>query len=184
MNKADNTPRVFGIIGWKNTGKTHLVERLVAALVKRGYRVATIKHAHHSFDIDHKGRDSYRHRMAGASQVMVVSESRFALMAEGMGAGGVPDLSTLLAKLEPTDFVLLEGFKTAPLPKIECYRGGADKLLAHGDKTIVGIASDTDIKTPPCEVLDLNDTDGLCDFIIKHTSPNKSPQKNQPCPKA
>ena len=127
MNKADNNPRVFGIIGWKNTGKTHLVERLVAALVKRGYRVATIKHAHHSFDIDHKGRDSYRHRMAGASQVMVVSESRFALMGEGMGAGGVPDLSTLLAKLEPTDFVLLEGFKTAPLPKIECYRGGADK---------------------------------------------------------
>ncbi|MCA8833971.1 MAG: molybdopterin-guanine dinucleotide biosynthesis protein B, partial [Proteobacteria bacterium] len=175
MNKADNTPRVFGIIGWKNTGKTHLVERLVAVLVKRGYRVATIKHAHHSFDIDHKGRDSYRHRMAGASQVMVVSESRFALMAEGMGAGGVPDLSTLLAKLEPTDFVLLEGFKTAPLPKIECYRGGADKLLAHGDKTIVGIASDTKIKTPPCPVLDLNDTDGLCDFIIKHTSPNKSP---------
>ena len=127
MNKAENTPRVFGIIGWKNTGKTHLVERLVAALVKRGYRVATIKHAHHSFDIDHKGRDSYRHRMAGASQVMVVSESRFALMAEGMGAGGVPDLSTLLAKLEPTDFVLLEGFKTAPLPKIECYRGGRIK---------------------------------------------------------
>ncbi len=177
MNKADNNPRVFGIIGWKNTGKTHLVERLVAALVKRGYRVATIKHAHHSFDIDHKGRDSYRHRMAGASQVMVVSESRFALM----GEGGVPDLSTLLAKLEPTDFVLLEGFKTAPLPKIECYRGGADKesgtqnLLAQNDKTIVGIASDAKIKNPPCEVLDLNDTDGLCDFIIKHASPNKSP---------
>ncbi len=180
MNKADNTPRVFGIIGWKNTGKTHLVERLVTALVKRGYRVATIKHAHHSFDIDHKGRDSYRHRMAGASQVMVVSDSRFALMGEGLGEGGVPDLSTLLAKLEPTDFVLLEGFKTAPLPKIECYRGGADSadtpnLLAQNDKTIVGIASDAKIKTPPCEVLDLNDTDGLCDFIIKHTSPNKSP---------
>ncbi len=181
MNKADNTPRVFGIIGWKNTGKTHLVARLVAALVARGYRVATIKHAHHSFDIDHKGRDSYRHRMAGASQVMVVSESRFALMAEGMGAGGVPDLSTLLAKLEPTDFVLLEGFKTAPLPKIECYRGEADKesdtpnLLAKTDKTIVGIASDANIKNPPCAVLDLNDTDGLCDFIINHTSPNKSP---------
>ncbi len=176
MNKADNTPRVFGIIGWKNTGKTHLVERLVTALVKRGYRVATIKHAHHSFDIDHKGRDSYRHRMAGASQVMVVSESRFALM----GEGGVPDLSTLLAKLEPTDFVLLEGFKTAPLPKIECYRGEADtpNLLAKTDKTIVGIASDTDIKTPPCPVLDLNDTDGLCDFIIKHTSPNNSPPKS------
>ncbi len=181
MNKVENNPRVFGIIGWKNTGKTHLVARLVAALVKRGYRVATIKHAHHSFDIDHKGRDSYRHRMAGASQVMVVSESRFALMGEGLGEGGVPDLSTLLAKLEPTDFVLLEGFKTAPLPKMECYRGGADKesapqnLLAQNDKTIVGIASDTDIKNPPCEVLDLNDAEGLCDFIIKHTSPNKSP---------
>ncbi len=184
MNKAENNPRVFGIIGWKNTGKTHLVERLVTALVARGYRVATIKHAHHSFDIDHKGRDSYRHRVAGASQVMVVSESRFALM----GEGGVPDLSTLLAKLEPTDFVLLEGFKTAPLPKMECYRGGMDSadtpnLLAHEDKTIVGIASDTLIKNPPCTVLDLNDTDGLCDFIINHTSPNKSLAPKSTMPK-
>ena len=112
---------VFGVIGWKNSGKTGLVERLVYELNRRGFSVSTLKHAHHSFDVDRPGKDSYRHRVAGASQVMVSSEERSALISEFRGSSA-PSLSTLLTKLEPVDIVLVEGWKCDSHPKIETWR--------------------------------------------------------------
>ena len=107
---------VFGVVGYKNTGKTGLMERLVSEITGRGFSVSTIKHAHHSFDVDHPGKDSYRHRSAGASQVLLSSGARWALMSELRGADE-PDLDVLLAQLDPVDLVLIEGYKTNPHPK-------------------------------------------------------------------
>lgn len=116
--------KVFGITGWKNAGKTTLVERLVTNITGRGLRVSTVKHAHHDFDIDQPGRDSHRHRMAGAEQVLVASARRWALMTELRGAPE-PPLDALLAALAPVDLVLVEGFKRDPLPRIEIRRAAA-----------------------------------------------------------
>ncbi len=158
--------KVFGITGWKNTGKTGLVERLVTELSARGFSVSTVKHAHHSFDVDHEGRDSYRHREAGAREVLLSSGNRWALMHELRGAPEVP-LSELLTKLTPVDLVLVEGFKAEGHEKLECHRAEAGKaVLAHKDETIVAVASDVDLGvTQP--VFDLNDTAAIADFVVK-----------------
>ncbi len=111
---------VFGVTGWKNAGKTGLMERLVAEFCGRGLRVSTLKHAHHSFDVDHPGKDSHRHRMAGASQVLLASTERWALMNEHRGAPE-PSLAALLAKLDPVDLVLIEGWKRDKHPKVEAW---------------------------------------------------------------
>ncbi len=158
--------KVFGITGWKNTGKTGLVERLVTELSARGISVSTIKHAHHSFDVDHEGRDSYRHREAGAREVLLSSGNRWALMHELRGAPEVP-LAELLAKLAPVDLVLIEGFKAEGHEKLECHRSEAGKaVLAAEDDTIVAVASDValDVSQP---VFDLNDTKAIANFVIK-----------------
>ena len=115
------TQRVFGITGWKNSGKTTLTEKLVAELTRRGFRVSTVKHAHHDFDIDHEGADSYRHRLAGAVEVAVVSGRRWALMHELRGEDE-PKLEEILARLAPCDLVLVEGYKREGHPKIETRR--------------------------------------------------------------
>ncbi|TKZ22339.1 molybdopterin-guanine dinucleotide biosynthesis protein B [Shimia litoralis] len=157
--------KIFGVTGWKNAGKTGLMERLVSEITSRGLRVSTLKHAHHSFDVDHPGRDSYRHREAGASQVLLVSEHRWALMSEQRGAPE-PALEELLQKLSPVDLVLIEGYKREPHPKIEAFRAVANNpLIAEGDKTIVAIASDCpiDIDRP---VFDLDDTIQIANFIL------------------
>lgn len=156
--------RVYGVTGWKNTGKTTLTEQLVAELVGQGLRVSTIKHAHHATEIDHPGRDSYRHRTAGAGQVIVASPVRWALMTELRGAGE-PPLADLLARFDPCDLVLIEGYKTAPHPKIETHRQAAGRdLLAPGNATIRAIASDGPLDTPlPC--YDLDDVAGIAAFI-------------------
>mgnify|MGYP005990787251 CR=1 FL=1 len=157
--------KIFGVTGWKNAGKTGLMERLVSEITSRGLRVSTLKHAHHSFDVDHPGRDSYRHREAGASQVLLVSEHRWALMSEQRGAPE-PALEELLQKLSPVDLVLIEGYKREPHPKIEAFRAVANNpLIAEGDKTIVAIASDCpiDIDRP---VFDLDDTIQSANFIL------------------
>lgn len=117
--------KVYGVVGWKNSGKTTLVERLVAEISARGFTVSTVKHAHHAFDIDHEGKDSWRHRKAGAAQVLVASKQRWALMTELRGAPE-PSLSLLLAQLSPVDLVLVEGFKGAAGPKIEICLSGDD----------------------------------------------------------
>lgn len=156
--------KIFGIMGWKNSGKTGLMERLVAGFTAQGLRVSTIKHAHHDFDIDQEGRDSYRHRAAGAAEVLLASGTRWALMHELRGADE-PDLDQLLAKLSPVDLVLIEGFKHASHPKIECRRAAADRPpLADDDPHILAIASDHDIPTDKV-VFDLNDTDAIMQFI-------------------
>jgi molybdopterin-guanine dinucleotide biosynthesis protein MobB len=156
--------KIFGVTGWKNSGKTGLMERLITEFTMRGLTVSSIKHAHHSFDIDHPGRDSYRHRDAGARQVFLASRNRWALMHE-LREEEEPSLGDLLKQLSPVDLVLIEGYKRDQHPKIEAHRKETGQpLIAPGDETIVAVASDTSI-TVDCPVLDLNDTGAIADFI-------------------
>jgi molybdopterin-guanine dinucleotide biosynthesis adapter protein len=139
--------KVYGVTGWKNSGKTTLVERLVAEITARGLTVSTLKHAHHSFDVDRPGKDSHRHRMAGATQVLVSSRQRWALMTENR-AGPEPPLADLLARLDPVDLVLIEGYKRDRHPKIEARRlATAQSLIAAEDPTIEAIATDAPFDT-------------------------------------
>ena len=157
--------RVYGIVGYKNAGKTGLMERLVSEITGRGFTVSTLKHAHHSFDVDHPGKDSHRHRVAGASQVLLASRNRWALMSEMRGADE-PPLSALLPKLDPVDLVLIEGYKRDTHPKVEAFRAETgNPLIAREDDTIRAVASDTplDLDRP---VFDLDDTAAIADFIL------------------
>lgn len=158
--------KLYGVTGWKNAGKTGLMERLVQEFVARGFRVSTVKHAHHTFDVDHEGKDSHRHRIAGASEVLLASRNRFALMHE-LRDDDEPTLDMLLSKLAPVDLVLIEGYKRDRHPKIEAFRAETgNALIAPDDPTIRAIASDTpiDLDRP---VFDLNDTKSIADFITK-----------------
>ncbi|CAD7045215.1 molybdopterin-guanine dinucleotide biosynthesis protein B [Pseudorhizobium endolithicum] len=159
-------PRVFGIAGWKNSGKTGLAVRLVEEFTRRGYRISTIKHAHHDFDIDRVGADSYRHRQAGAHEVALVSGTRFAVMHELRGAPE-PSFEDILARLSPCDLVLVEGYKREPVPKIEARRREAAKRepLAPSDPHIVAIAADHPVADGSLPVFDLDDTEAIADFI-------------------
>lgn len=157
--------KVFGVTGYKNAGKTGLMERLVAEITGRGLTVSTLKHAHHTFDVDHPGKDSYRHRAAGASQVLLSSGKRWALMSELDGATE-PPLATLLEKLDPVDLVLIEGYKRDRHPKIEAYRHETGHpVLAHDDPTIRAVAADAPL-TVPQPVFDLDDTQAIANFIL------------------
>jgi molybdopterin-guanine dinucleotide biosynthesis protein B len=159
---------VFGIAGFKNAGKTTLTERLVAELTKRGYVVSTVKHAHHAFDIDHEGRDSHRHRKAGAREVAIVSRNRWALVHELRGEDE-PPFTAVLEKLEACDLVLVEGYKREGHPKLEVRRAGLDHPeLAGDDPTVVAIAADFAITDAPVPVLDMNDIAAVADFIVAH----------------
>lgn len=156
---------VYGVVGWKNAGKTGLMERLVTEITGRGISVSTVKHAHHSFDVDHPGKDSHRHRVAGATEVLLASRNRFALMHE-LRDEAEPALSTLLQKLAPVDLVLIEGYKRDSHPKIEAHRAvTGNPLIAPGDPTVRAVASDTplDLDRP---VFYLNDTAAIADFIL------------------
>ena len=158
--------RLFGVVGWKNAGKTGLMERLVAEITGRGFTVSTVKHAHHTFDVDHPGKDSYRHRAAGATEVLLASRNRFALMHE-LRSEDEPPLSMLLEKLAPVDLVLVEGYKRDSHPKVEAHRAETgNPLIAPEDPTVRAVASDTplDLDRP---VFDLNDTKAIADFILK-----------------
>ena len=157
--------KVFGIVGFKNAGKTGLMERLVAEITSRGFSVSTIKHAHHSFDLDQPGKDSFRHRAAGAGQVLLASRARWALMTE-LGDAPEPPLADLIARLDPVDLVLVEGYKRDDHPKIEAYRAQTGhKLLAPDDPQVRAVASDTNIDVP-CPVFDLDATADIADFIL------------------
>lgn len=157
--------RVYGVTGWKNAGKTGLMERLVAEFTARGMSVSTIKHAHHAVDVDQKGTDSYRHREAGAREVVLASAKRFAVMHELRDAEE-PTLEALIARLAPVDLVLVEGYKRAPHPKIEAYRAAAGHpLIAPESASIRAVAADCEIKAP-CPVLPLDDTGAIADFIL------------------
>jgi molybdopterin-guanine dinucleotide biosynthesis protein MobB len=158
--------RVYGVTGWKNSGKTTLVERLVAEITGRGLTVSTIKHAHRGFDADHPGKDSYRHRAAGAAQVLVASPDRWALMSELRGAEA-PSLAALLARLDPVDLVLVEGYKRDRHPQIEARRTatGLD-LIAEADDTIEAVAVDAPLMGLAVPVFDLDDISAVADFIL------------------
>lgn len=159
--------RIYGITGWKNSGKTGLVERLVAEVTVRGFSVSTIKHAHHSFDVDHPGRDSYRHRDAGASEVMLTSANRWALMHE-LRTQDEPHLDELLAKMSPVDLILIEGYKTGTHEKIECHRVATGQpLLALNDPQIKLVASDAEPETGGRPCVDLDDTAAIADFVLQ-----------------
>lgn len=160
------TQRVFGITGWKNSGKTTLAERLVAELARRGWKVSTVKHAHHDFDIDKEGTDSFRHRQAGASEVAIVSGRRWALMHELRGEDE-PSLAEVLKRLAPCDLVLVEGYKREGHNKIETRRRGAKDTtpLSSGDPTILAIASDHAVPGSALPVFDLDDVAAIADFV-------------------
>ena len=159
--------KVFGFAGWSGSGKTTLIEKLIPRFTGVGLRVSLIKHAHHTFDVDQPGKDSYRHRHAGASEVLVTSSRRWVLMHELRGAAE-PSFDAQLAKLSPCDIVIVEGFKHAPIPKLEVWRRATGEPLLHpNDPHIVAVASDTKVETK-LPLLDLNDDATISSFILAH----------------
>jgi molybdopterin-guanine dinucleotide biosynthesis protein B len=159
--------RVYGIIGWKNSGKTGLMERLVAEISRRGFSVSTVKHVHHAVDLDQPGKDTFRHRSAGAREVVLASADRFALMVEHRGPE--PDLSAVLSRLAPVDLVLVEGYKRDAHPKIEVWREvTGHPLIQPGDPLVCAVATDAALSLP-VPVLNLDDTGAIADFILRET---------------
>ena len=152
--------RVFGIAGWKNTGKTGLTERLVAEFTARGLAVSTVKHAHHAARIDLPGSDTDRHRIAGAREVMLATESGWALVHRTPE----PDLGALLSRMAPVDLVLVEGFKRVEVPKLLCHREAAGQRPDLGLPGVLAVASDVPLDAP-VPVLPLDDTGAIADFI-------------------
>lgn len=158
----------FGIAGFKNSGKTTLVERLVKEMTSRGLRVSTVKHSHHRFDLDQPGRDTFRHREAGALEVAIVSSRRWAIMHE-LHDEEEPPLTEILGKLAPCDLVLVEGYKFDQLPKIEIRDIGLDhRELAGEDSNIVAIAASGHLDDTILPVFDRDDIGAVSDFILSH----------------
>jgi molybdopterin-guanine dinucleotide biosynthesis protein B len=159
--------KTFGFAGWSGSGKTTLIEKLIPCLVADGLRVSLIKHAHHAFDVDQRGKDSWRHREAGCSEVMVVSERRWVLMHELRGEPE-PGLDEQLGRLSACDLVLVEGYKFHPLPKLEVWRAANGKpLLYPDDPHIVAIAADAVVDTA-LPRLDINAPQAVAAFILQH----------------
>ncbi len=160
----------FGLAGWSGAGKTTLLSRLIPLIVARGLRVSTIKHAHHEFDVDKPGKDSHTHRLAGATEVLVASARRWALMHE-LRDETEPTLVELVSRLGPTDLVLVEGFKRDAHPKLEVHRPHLGKpLMQPGDPAIIAIASDAPL-TASVPVYDMNAVDVLVDVILARARP-------------
>jgi len=163
--------RVVGFAGWSGSGKTTLVTKVIPVLIRRGLKVSTIKHAHHEFDIDRPGKDSWLHREAGASEVVVSSGRRWALVHELRG-GPEPPLAELLAKLSPADLVIIEGFKRHAHPKLEVYRTAVGKpLISPEDECIVAIASDVPLPRAHLPVLMLDDIEGIANVLLAEAVP-------------
>lgn len=157
--------KIFGVIGWKNSGKTSLMERLVAEITARGHSVSTVKHVHHDVDLDQPGKDTFRHRAAGAREVVLASAHRFALMSEHRGPE--PELPAILARLAPVDLVLVEGYKRDAHRKLEVWREATGQsLIQPGDPLVVAVATDARLPALPVPVLDLNDTRAIADFVL------------------
>lgn len=158
--------KIFGLTGWSGSGKTTLVVRLIPALIRRGLTVSTVKHAHKGFDIDHPGKDSHRHRLAGATEVLIGSPKRWALMHEMRDHEPELTLDELLPKLSPVDLLIVEGFKRDPHEKIEVWRREVGKpLIAPGDPSIVAIASDGPVPETDLPVLPLADEEAVAAFV-------------------
>lgn len=160
--------RILGIAGWSGAGKTTLLAKLIPELTRRGIRVSTMKHAHHAFDVDTPGKDSYVHREAGATEVMVSSGKRWALMHELRG-DAQPDAGALIKHMTPVDLLLIEGFKNEPHDKLEIHRAENGKpLLSTDDPTYVAILSDGPVPGAKMPVIDLNDIPAIADFVMAH----------------
>jgi molybdopterin-guanine dinucleotide biosynthesis protein B len=173
---------VLGIAGWSGSGKTTLLARLIPALIDAGHRVSTVKHAHHAFDVDKPGKDSHTHRVAGASEVLVASSRRWALMRE-IRDGTEPSLDDLLVRLSPVDLVLVEGFKRDPLPKIEVHRPAVGKpLLQPDDPFVVAVATDAPLPGVPVPILDLDDVPAIARFVIAHSGLDTGAGDTTPAP--
>ena len=159
--------KLFGIAGYSGSGKTTLIERLIPIFVREGLRVSLVKHAHHEFDVDHPGKDSYRHRQAGCSEVLITSSVRWALMHELRGAAE-PTLQEQVKHLAPCDLVLVEGYKHAAIPKIEVHRKAADVPLLHpGDPHVAAVATDEPLDTHLPQ-FGLDDAESIARFMIQH----------------
>jgi len=159
--------KVFGLAGWSGSGKTTLLEKLIPLFVAHGLRIATIKQTHHDVDLDQPGKDSYRHRAAGASEVLLTSSARWVLLHE-LRDEPEPSLAQHLARLSPCDLVMVEGFKQEAFPKLEIHRPGNGKpLLYPQDPHIITIASDVPLAAP-LPTFDLNDPAAIADFILRH----------------
>jgi molybdopterin-guanine dinucleotide biosynthesis protein B len=161
--------RVFGLAGWSGAGKTTLLSKLIPALTAQGVRVSTLKHAHHEFDLDTPGKDSWVHRQSGATEVAIVSANRYAIMHELRGAPE-PAIEDLLPRLAPVDLLLIEGFKRHKHDKLEIHRPALGKaLLAAADPDIVAVASDAEIAGLAVPLLDLNDIAAIAAFVRRRT---------------
>lgn len=159
--------QIIGVAGWSNSGKTTLIERILPILAENGVRASTFKHAHHGFDIDSPGKDSFRHRAAGAVEVMIASATRWALLHEER-AEPEPDLDALLPRMTPVDLLIVEGYKRHRHPKIEVHRPSLGKaLLQPEEPTVIAVASDGPLGPLPVPVLDLNDPGAVADFVMR-----------------
>jgi molybdopterin-guanine dinucleotide biosynthesis protein B len=162
--------RIIGLAGWSGSGKTTLLTRVIPRLVGRGLKVSTLKHAHHAFDIDQPGKDSHSHRVAGASEVLIGSANRWALIHELRG-DAEPTLRALLQKLSPVDLVLVEGYKRESHPKLEVYRAAIGKPMLHpDDPAIVAIAADVPLTGAKIPVVDLDDVERVADLLVCHAA--------------
>ena len=163
--------RIIGLAGWSGSGKTTLITKVLPVLIARGHTVSTLKHAHHGFDLDKPGKDSFMHRAAGASEVLISSAKRWAVLHE-LRDEGEWNMPALLKKISPVDLVLVEGFKRESFPKIEIYRAENGKPLLHSeDGFIVGIASDAKLPDVKLPVIDLNDIEAVADALLKYAVP-------------
>ncbi len=165
--------KIFGFAGWSGSGKTTLIEKLIPLFVAQGLKVSLIKHAHHTFDVDQPGKDSYRHRHAGCAEVLVTSSRRWVLMHELRGAPE-PGFAELIERVSPCDLLLVEGFKREKLPKLEVYRASVGESLLHPqDSSFVAIASDSKVETKLPQFY-LNDAPSIASFILKHIGLGKN----------
>jgi len=166
--------RIIGLAGWSGSGKTTLITKVLPRLLARGVRVSTLKHAHHGFDLDQPGKDSFMHRAAGATEVVISSARRFAILHE-LREEPEWDLPDLLARFAAVDLVLIEGFKRDAFPKLEIHRAENHKPLIHPeDPHIVAIAADTALPQATVPVLDLGDIERIADVLLEHATPLKS----------
>jgi len=162
--------RIIGLAGWSGAGKTTLLARLIPDIIARGLTVSTVKHAHHAFDVDQPGKDSHTQRLAGATEVLVASQRRVALIHE-LRQESEPRLPDLLAKLAPVDLVIIEGYKREPHPKLEVYRAAVGKPLLHPDDPhIVAIASDAALPHAKVPRVALDDTGAIIDIVLAHAA--------------
>jgi len=163
--------RIIGLAGWSGSGKTTLITKLLPRLIARGHRVSTVKHAHHGFDLDQPGKDSFFHRAAGATEVVISSAKRYAVLHE-LREEPEWNLADLLGKMSAVDLVLIEGFKRDVFPKLEIYRAANGKPLLHpNDPQIVAVASDDPLPQALVPVFDLNDIEAIADLVLKRAVP-------------